>query len=228
MRLLHLVVVGVKARLLASRRRSPVCPGSPRDRRKQMLKRPMGLYGHSGHVVTCPPVDGINPVPKGGNAGLLTTRSLCSSSRPGQTGGGFFCPPRCDSLDLTSSCSIFHRERSVKATEAKFLDYLKNSPQFVIPIYQRTYSWTERECRQLLDDIVRTGSNDAIPAHFIGSIVYIEKGSQKRSLFVLRQTTNSSSRGSLPARAIWRLPARDWPSWWLSTSRLIAIKTTPS
>ena len=64
----------------------------------------------------------------------------------------------------------------MKATEAKFLDFLENSPQFVIPIYQRTYSWTERECCQLWDDIVRTGSNDAVSAHFVGSIVYIEKG----------------------------------------------------
>ncbi|HUT03671.1 MAG TPA: DUF262 domain-containing protein, partial [bacterium] len=50
------------------------------------------------------------------------------------------------------------------------------SPQFVIPIYQRTYSWAEKECRQLWDDILRTGSNDAISAHFVGSIVYIEEG----------------------------------------------------
>ncbi|MXW52064.1 DUF262 domain-containing protein [Candidatus Saccharibacteria bacterium] len=64
----------------------------------------------------------------------------------------------------------------MKATEAKFLDFLKKSPQFVIPIYQRTYSWTERECRQLWDDIVRTGRDEAISAHFVGSIVYIEKG----------------------------------------------------
>ena len=64
----------------------------------------------------------------------------------------------------------------MKATEAKFLSFIKKSPQFVIPIYQRTYSWTERECRQLWDDIVRSGKNDAITAHFIGSIVYIEKG----------------------------------------------------
>ena len=48
----------------------------------------------------------------------------------------------------------------MKATEAKLLDFLKKSPQFVIPIYQRTYRWTERECRQLWDDILRTGSND--------------------------------------------------------------------
>ena len=64
----------------------------------------------------------------------------------------------------------------MKATEANFLEFLKQSPQFVIPIYQRTYSWTERECRQLWEDILRTGSNDAIAAHFTGSIVYIEKG----------------------------------------------------
>ena len=64
----------------------------------------------------------------------------------------------------------------MKATEAKFIEFLKKSPQFVIPIYQRTYSWTERECRQLWDDIVRTGRNDAIAAHFVGSIVYIEQG----------------------------------------------------
>ena len=63
----------------------------------------------------------------------------------------------------------------MKATEAKLLDFLKKSPQFVIPIYQRTYSWTEKECRQLWDDIVRCGSSDKIAVHFIGSIVYIEK-----------------------------------------------------
>ncbi len=40
----------------------------------------------------------------------------------------------------------------MKATEAKLLEFLKRSPQFVIPIYQRTYSWTARECQQLWDD----------------------------------------------------------------------------
>lgn len=64
----------------------------------------------------------------------------------------------------------------MKATEAKFLEFLKKSPQFVIPIYQRTYSWGEKECRQLWEDILRTGRNDAVSAHFVGSIVYVEKG----------------------------------------------------
>lgn len=64
----------------------------------------------------------------------------------------------------------------MKALESNLLTFLRKSPQFVIPIYQRTYSWTERECQQLWDDILRTGSDDNIAAHFIGSIVYIEDG----------------------------------------------------
>src|SRR5271166_841028 len=64
----------------------------------------------------------------------------------------------------------------MKATEAGLLAFLKKSPQFVIPIYQRTYSWTDKECRQLWDDIVRSGANDAISVHFVGSVVYVETG----------------------------------------------------
>ncbi|WP_020394460.1 GmrSD restriction endonuclease domain-containing protein [Thiolinea disciformis] len=64
----------------------------------------------------------------------------------------------------------------MKAVEAKLLDFLKKSPQFIIPIYQRNYSWTEKECMQLWEDILRTGQDDRVKAHFIGSIVYVERG----------------------------------------------------
>src|SRR6266700_885153 len=64
----------------------------------------------------------------------------------------------------------------MKATEAKLLDLIRKSPQFVIPIYQRTYSWTEKECRQLWNDVVRSGNDEKINVHFVGSIVYIESG----------------------------------------------------
>ena len=64
----------------------------------------------------------------------------------------------------------------MKAVEAQLLAFLKKSPQFVIPIYQRTYSWTAKECRQLWDDIVRCGGSDEIAVHFVGSIVYVESG----------------------------------------------------
>ena len=64
----------------------------------------------------------------------------------------------------------------MKATEAKLLEFMRKSPQFVIPIYQRSYSWEKKECLQLWNDIIRAGENDNTRAHFIGSIVYIEKG----------------------------------------------------
>ena len=64
----------------------------------------------------------------------------------------------------------------MKATEANLLKFLQKSPQFIIPIYQRTYSWTEKECRQIWDDVVRAGASEAVPVHFIGSIVYVEQG----------------------------------------------------
>lgn len=64
----------------------------------------------------------------------------------------------------------------MKATEARFLTVLRDASQFAIPIYQRTYSWTERECRQLWDDVLRAGRRDTISAHFVGSIVYIREG----------------------------------------------------
>ena len=64
----------------------------------------------------------------------------------------------------------------MKATEANLLKFLRKSPQFVIPIYQRNYSWTETQCRQLWADLLRAGRDESINAHFIGSIVYVERG----------------------------------------------------
>jgi uncharacterized protein with ParB-like and HNH nuclease domain/predicted transport protein len=64
----------------------------------------------------------------------------------------------------------------MKATEANLLKFLKKSPQFVIPIYQRNYSWTEAQCRQLWADLLRAGRDEKVNAHFIGAIVYVERG----------------------------------------------------
>lgn len=64
----------------------------------------------------------------------------------------------------------------MKAVDANLLELLKKNTQYVVPIYQRVYSWTEHECRQLWDDIVRAGTRADLVNHFTGSIVYIEKG----------------------------------------------------
>ena len=64
----------------------------------------------------------------------------------------------------------------MKATESNFLKLFEGRKQFIIPIYQRTYSWTLEQCEQLWDDICWASENDSVAGHFIGSIVYIEKG----------------------------------------------------
>src|SRR4051794_29270038 len=63
----------------------------------------------------------------------------------------------------------------MKAVDANLLDLLKKATQFVVPIYQRVYSWDHTECEQLWRDITRAGSSQTIGAHFTGSIVYVEK-----------------------------------------------------
>ncbi len=64
----------------------------------------------------------------------------------------------------------------MKATEAKLLQILQAVQQFIIPIHQRTYSWTRQECEQLWADILRTGASEAIGVNFIGSVVHVDEG----------------------------------------------------
>ncbi|MFP6283279.1 DUF262 domain-containing protein [Helicobacter pylori] len=66
----------------------------------------------------------------------------------------------------------------MRADAMKLLDFIGKSQekQFVIPIYQRVYSWEKEQCKQLWDDIVKTGGNDQIEGHFIGSIVFVHDG----------------------------------------------------
>lgn len=62
----------------------------------------------------------------------------------------------------------------MKANEINLNRFLSQSDtQFVIPVYQRNYDWTQQECGQLLNDILEIGTNDKMNAHFIGSIVYV-------------------------------------------------------
>lgn len=56
------------------------------------------------------------------------------------------------------------------------LDFLKNSNgcQFVIPVYQRNYTWTAgKEVKQYLDDL-KSVLIDEYPNHFLGIIIYLD------------------------------------------------------
>ncbi|GAA9187995.1 DUF262 and DUF1524 domain-containing protein [Helicobacter pylori] len=63
----------------------------------------------------------------------------------------------------------------MEADATTLLNFIKDNQnnQLVIPIYQRLYSWEKEQCKQLWDDIVKTGGSDQIEGHFIGSILYM-------------------------------------------------------
>lgn len=47
--------------------------------------------------------------------------------------------------------------------------------RFVVPVFQRPYSWDEENCEQLWEDILSVGRGAGAP-HFTGSVVWIQQG----------------------------------------------------
>ncbi|TXJ36366.1 DUF262 domain-containing protein [Brachyspira pilosicoli] len=69
----------------------------------------------------------------------------------------------------------------MKANESNLNKFITMSNvQFVIPIYQRNYDWTIKECKVLLNDIKEAGKLNR--DHFIGSIVYVNDNSTVTSV----------------------------------------------
>ncbi len=66
----------------------------------------------------------------------------------------------------------------MKADATTLLGFFEENQnnQFVIPIYQRLYSWGKEQCKQLWDDVIKIGGNDKMNGHFIGSILYVLDG----------------------------------------------------
>ncbi len=59
----------------------------------------------------------------------------------------------------------------MQAKEVVFQKLLDGGVQYVVPLYQRTYSWDERQWEQLWDDLIEVYSLDTPRNHFIGSVV---------------------------------------------------------
>ena len=63
------------------------------------------------------------------------------------------------------------------ANKRKFSELVGGSVQFLIPVFQRDYNWTEEQCERLWDDVERIGKRGE-GDHFFGPVVYIStKGS---------------------------------------------------
>ncbi|KAA6301678.1 MAG: hypothetical protein EZS26_002143 [Candidatus Ordinivivax streblomastigis] len=59
----------------------------------------------------------------------------------------------------------------MQAKETKLQDIIEGTKQYVIPLFQRTYSWTNKEWEVLWKDLVELCEMDNPRTHFIGSIV---------------------------------------------------------
>lgn len=54
----------------------------------------------------------------------------------------------------------------------KVHDFLNGDQQFTIPIFQRKYDWSKKQCEQLFDDIKMIGESPD-ESHFLGTIVHL-------------------------------------------------------
>ena len=60
----------------------------------------------------------------------------------------------------------------MKANELQINNFLQApNVQFVIPVYQRNYDWTNTACKELLNAIISVETENR-ETHFIGSIVF--------------------------------------------------------
>ena len=64
------------------------------------------------------------------------------------------------------------KEDAMKPEDGNVLKIFKADVQFIVPLYQRMYSWKEDQCKKLWDDIVFLEKNNK-NSHFMGSIVSI-------------------------------------------------------
>ena len=61
----------------------------------------------------------------------------------------------------------------MKAEDVRLTELLEGPKQFIVPVFQRDYSWGTKHCLQLWKDIIRVGTDKAPKPHFIGSVAYV-------------------------------------------------------
>ena len=68
----------------------------------------------------------------------------------------------------------------MQAINRKFTAVINGNTQFLIPVFQRDYTWTEEQCDRLWRDIMHAGSGTE-KGHFLGSIVYVATADNRAS-----------------------------------------------
>jgi uncharacterized protein with ParB-like and HNH nuclease domain len=65
----------------------------------------------------------------------------------------------------------------MKAIDRPFTNIINGTSQFIIPVFQRDYTWdAETQCAQLWRDVLRAARAGGEHGHFLGSIVYVATG----------------------------------------------------
>lgn len=69
----------------------------------------------------------------------------------------------------------------MKAIDQSFVSIINGTTQFVIPVFQRDYTWTEDQCAQLWSDVLQIAKGSPDARHFLGSLVYTPTGDSTAS-----------------------------------------------
>lgn len=74
---------------------------------------------------------------------------------------------------------------TLTAEQKSIYEIFSGNSKYIIPPYQRAYSWDEEQCSELLEDIKSSFLADEEEGYFIGNIVIAKSSEEKESLEVI-------------------------------------------
>lgn len=76
----------------------------------------------------------------------------------------------------------------MKSDDKNIFEFMSESERYIIPCYQRPYSWKEKNCRDLFDDMInllKQRQHDFNATHFVGSIVCQQVKGPQSGYFII-------------------------------------------
>ena len=80
----------------------------------------------------------------------------------------------------------------MKAEEMRLAPMLGGHKQFVVPYFQRVYSWRSQQWNTLFEDILELYELGAGHTHFLGSMVLLAEGAGEYGFGALKEASTSS------------------------------------
>jgi uncharacterized protein with ParB-like and HNH nuclease domain len=98
----------------------------------------------------------------------------------------------------------------MQARETQLLTLLAGQHQFVIPIFQRDYSWGGDECERLVNDVLAVADGPDGAIHFLGSVVWV--GSESGDAVLQQRLVIDGQQRLAGHPSRWKSAASSWPS----------------